>query len=110
LAYVISNGFHATSAVANSAVSASYHARASRCTSSRVIAAVTGATKNTASVPPAAPNSAISNGSPRGNVGTIPAPSGDGVQPSGDAIARRFGNDSHSAIGAASINNPFAIN
>ena len=36
----------------------------------------------------------------------MPEPSGAGAHPSGDAIARRFGADSHSAIGAGSISRP----
>ena len=82
---------------------------ASRYTSHSVISPVTGATKNTALVPPMSVNSAITSDVPIGNVGAMPAPSGAGVHPSGDAIARRFAADNHSAIGAGSISRPSAI-
>ena len=70
---------------------------------------MTGATKNTASAPPTSVKSAITSDVPIGNVGAMPEPPGAGVHPSGDAMARRFAAEIHSAIGAASINRPLAI-
>src|SRR6187397_1745340 len=102
-------GFQATSAVAKSPVSASNQSRASRYTSQSVITPITGPTKNTARPPPIALKSAMTADTPIGNVGAIPDPSGDGVQPSGEAIAIRFAAESHSAIGAGSINRQLAI-
>ena len=52
---------------------------------------MTGATKNTAYGPPISEKSAITDDTPMGNVGAMPLPSGDGVQPSGEASASRFG-------------------
>ena len=69
---------------------------------------MTGATKNTACGPPISVKSAITSDAPIGKVGAMPEPSGAGVQPSGDAIASRFGADNHSAIGAGSIRRPLA--
>src|SRR5574341_916630 len=106
----MNNGLHATSAVAKSAVSASYQAQVSRYTKTKVIAPMTGATKNTAFGPPISVKSAITAETPIGNVGEMPASSGDGVQPSGDATCIRFDADSHSAIGASPITRPCAIN
>ena len=71
--------------------------------------AATGATKKTADGPPITENRAITADTPIGNVGAMPLPSGDGVQPSGEASASRFGADNHSAIGAGSIRRKLAI-
>ena len=103
------SGFHATIAAANNAVSASNHARANRYTSISVTTPITGATKNTAEGPPISEKSAITDDTPMGNVGTMPLPSGDGVQPSGEASAMRLAADNHCAIGAGSIKRPSAI-
>src|SRR5262245_22472622 len=105
----MTSGFHATSAAAKSADSASYHSRVSRYTSHSVTRPMRGATRYTAPVPPTSVKSAITSDVPIGNVGAMPAPPGAGVQPSGDAIARRFAADIHSAIGAGSISLPPAI-
>ena len=102
-AYVMKSGFHATIAVAKSAVSGSTHSRASRCTSHSVMTPITGATKKTDPAPPIHVKSAITAETPIGNVGAIPSPPAAGAHPSGDASATRFGADSHSAMGAGSI-------
>jgi hypothetical protein len=52
---------------------------------------------------------AISVDTPIGYVGTMPDASGAGAHPRGDAIAKRFGAEIHSAIDAGSIKCPLAI-